>query len=194
MSAFQGACVWLMDAAWIVWLGVWIALSRRVKNVARRESMAQRAAHIIPMGVAAALLFFDSRAGDTWLEHRVLPRAAWMAPAGLAVVLAGLAIAIWARVILAGNWSGTVTLKQDHELVQTGPYRFARHPIYTGLLTAILGTAIAIDELRGPLALLITAVAFIRKMQTEEAFMNDAFGSRYALYKTRVAALIPGIW
>jgi protein-S-isoprenylcysteine O-methyltransferase Ste14 len=184
----------MIDGAWVVWLVIWIALSRSVKQVARRETRAQRAAHIIPMVIAGALLFFSSPSGDTWLEHAVLRRAAWMAPAGLVVVLAGLSFAVWARLVLAGNWSGTVTLKQDHELIQTGPYRYARHPIYTGLLTAILGTAIAIDEVRGPFALLVTAAAFIRKMQTEEAFMRDAFGDRYARYAGRVAALIPCVW
>ncbi len=194
MSPFQAACVWMIDGAWIVWLAIWLALARHVKQVARRETMAQRAAHIIPMGMAGALLFYASPSAHTWLEHPLWPRAAWMAPVGLAVVLAGLGFAIWARLVLAGNWSGTVTLKQGHELVQTGPYRFARHPIYTGLLTAMLGTAMAIDEVRGPLALLLTAAAFIRKMQTEEAFMLDAFGGRYAAYRARVAALIPGVW
>ena len=194
MSGGQAAVVWTIDGAWIVWLGVWIALSGRVKQVARRESATQRAAHIVPMVLAGVLLFFRSPGGRTWLEHPLLTRAAWMAPAGLAVVLAGLGFAIWARLVLAGNWSGTVTLKQGHELVVSGPYRFARHPIYTGLLTAIFGTGIAIDEVRAPLALLITTVAFIRKMQTEEAFMNDAFGHRYAEYRRRVKALIPGVW
>ena len=194
MTSHQADIVWGIDAAWLIWLITWIVLANRVKRITRQESHGQRAAHIVPMVVAGVLLFFRSPDGGTWLEQPILPRAAWMAQAGLAVVLTGLGFAIWARLALAGNWSGTVTLKQDHELVQTGPYRLARHPIYTGLLTAILGTALAIDEYRGPLAFLVTSLAFIRKMQTEEAFMLDAFGQRYTQYRAKVAALIPGVW
>jgi len=61
---------------------------------------------------------------------------------GAALVAIGLIFAGWARAHLAGNWSGTVTLKQDHSLTRSGPYRLARHPIYTGLLLAILGSAL----------------------------------------------------
>ena len=60
------------------------------------------------------------------------------------MVAAGIAFAVWARHYLGRNWSGTVTVKQDHELIRSGPYRLVRHPIYTGLLLAILGTAVAL--------------------------------------------------
>ena len=71
---------------------------------------------------------------------------------GLIMVAAGIAFAVWARHYLGRNWSGTVTVKQDHELIRSGPYRLVRHPIYTGLLLAILGTAVAFGEWRGLLA------------------------------------------
>ena len=190
----QAAAIWCLDGGWCVWLLVWVALSRRVKRVARRESPVLRLAHLVPMTIAGGLMLFSTPDGGTWLERRLLPRAGWMAYAGCALVLAGLAFAIWARLVLAGNWSGTVTLKQDHELVATGPYAWARHPIYTGLLAAMLGTAIAIDQVRGVMALVIMTVAFLRKMRTEEEFMRQAFAERYREYQRRVAALIPGIW
>jgi protein-S-isoprenylcysteine O-methyltransferase Ste14 len=95
---------------------------------------------------------------------------------------------------LAGNWSGSVTLKQDHELIRTGPYRFVRHPIYTGALIAVLGTAFAIGQLRGLLAFALTFFAFRYKSQIEERLMIENFGDAYRSYRSSVKALIPFIF
>jgi protein-S-isoprenylcysteine O-methyltransferase Ste14 len=194
MSAGHDVAVWCIDGAWAVWLAIWVALSGRVKPVAARESLFRRAAHILPLLVAAFLLFYRTPHGDTWLERGLLPRRDWLVDAAAILVVTGLAFAVWARLILAGNWSGTVTLKHDHDLIRTGPYAWVRHPIYTGLLTAMLGNAVAIDERRGLLALAIITVAFLYKMRTEEAFMTQAFGDRYRDYADKVPALIPGIY
>ena len=194
VTAGQSAAIWCLDGAWVVWLGVWVALSGRVKPVRRRESLPSRAAHLLPLVLAAFLLLytgFGSFAGLGVLERPVLPRAAWTAYTGTAVTVAGLGLAIWARLVLAGNWSGTVTLKHDHALIQHGPYAWTRHPIYTGLLLAMSGTAIAMDELRGVLALAVITAAFLRKLRTEEAFMREAFGGAYDAYALRVGALVP---
>jgi protein-S-isoprenylcysteine O-methyltransferase Ste14 len=86
-----------------------------------------------------------------------------------------------------------VQLKQDHELIEHGPYRHVRHPIYTGLLLAFLGTAVAIGEWRGLLALVIVATSFWRKLRLEERWLGEQFGVAYTDYMRRVRALIPGI-
>ena len=91
---------------------------------------------------------------------------------GVAAVAAGLAFTVWARICLGRNWSGTVTLKQDHELVRTGPYRFVRHPIYTGLLVAIAGSAVVRGEWRAALALVIAFAALWRKLRLEERWLE----------------------
>ena len=186
--------VWVIDGAWVIWLAVWIALAGRVKQVAKRERLWLRAAHIGPLIVAGFLLLFSTPHGTTWLERKLLPRADWMLAIGAVLVVSGLALAIWARLILAGNWSGTVTLKHGHELIRTGPYAWVRHPIYTGLLTAMLGNAMAIDEVRGVLALAVVTAAFLKKLRTEEAFMTEAFGEAYGHYRSQTAALIPGVF
>ena len=110
---------------------------------------------------------------------------------GAALTLAGIAFAIWARVWIAGNWSSDVTLKRDHELITTGPYRWVRHPIYTGVLLAILGTALAVGEWRGLLAVVLAGAAFWRKLGIEEAVMRRQFGAAYDRYAENVPALIP---
>jgi protein-S-isoprenylcysteine O-methyltransferase Ste14 len=194
MSGWQQAAVVTIDAAWLVWLAIWVGLSGRVKPVVLREGLGSRAAHILPLILAGALLVWRAPWQGSWLVAPLWPRLPGMVWAGAVLVLTGLGFAVAARLVLAGNWSGTVTLKQGHELVCRGPYRLVRHPIYTGLLTAMLGNAIAIDEWRGILAFAILAVSFVRKLRTEEAFMARAFGADYARYSQEVARLVPGIW
>jgi protein-S-isoprenylcysteine O-methyltransferase Ste14 len=176
--------------AWALWAMIWVAMARGVKAVARRESVGSRALHLVPLAIAAALLA-DPRGEGRLLDTPLLTRAWWMVYAGALVVVVGLAFAVWARVVLAGNWSGTVTLKRGHELVVRGPYRLVRHPIYTGLLTALFGTMVAIDAWRALLAVVIVAASFVRKMRTEEAFMQGEFGAAYEAYAARVPALLP---
>ena len=102
-------------------------------------------------------------------------------------------IAIWARRHLGSNWSGLVTFKRDHELICTGPYRWVRHPIYTGLLLAVLGTALVLGEWRGILALLLLIVAHTLKARREEALMARHFGSVYEDYRRKTGFLVPGL-
>ena len=82
-------------------------------------------------------------------------------------------------------------MKDDHELVQSGPYRLVRHPIYTGLLAGVLGTAIARNDGQGCIALAIAVVALWHKLRVEERFMEETFGAAYRDYRARVKALIP---
>jgi protein-S-isoprenylcysteine O-methyltransferase Ste14 len=95
--------------------------------------------------------------------------------------------------VLGRNWSATVQLKKEHELIVVGPYRWARHPIYTGMLLAMLGTAVAIGEWRGLLAIALVFAGLWFKLRHEEAWMRERFGASYVNYMRRVKALIPGI-
>ncbi len=190
MTEPQHAAIWFIDIAWSFWAATWVVLGLGVKPVVRRESITSRALHLAPLGLGAMLLFGGGLTG-AWLSATVLQRAAWMVFAAAALVAAGLAFAVWARLVLGGNWSGTVTLKQSHELVRRGPYALARHPIYTGLLTALLGTAVAIDAWRGWLGCGIILLSFLRKLRTEEAFMRAEFGTAYDDYARATPALLP---
>ena len=125
------------------------------------------------------------------LNDRFVPLILWPVRLGAALTFAGIAFAIWARMWIAGNWSSDVTLKRDHELIVDGPYRFVRHPIYTGILLALAGTALAVGEWRALLAVVLAGAAYWRKLRIEEAVMRRQFGEAYARYAERVPALIP---
>lgn len=180
----------LIPALWLLWAAGWTAAAFRTKRVARAEGIASRLSHIVPL-LVGIILFNSRRFAGPWLSTYLYRQTAWTFWSGTALVVLGLGFAVWARVHLAGNWSGTVTLKQDHSLTRTGPYGLARHPIYTGILVALLGSAIAEAEWRGFLGLALIALAFLRKIAIEERFLTAQFGEAYARYRAEVPALIP---
>lgn len=177
-------------AMWIAWGAYWWIASRGAKTTQRSEGAASRLLHIVPLFVAMALLG-ARRTPWPLLDARLWPWTPWLFWLAALVTAAGLGFAAWARVHLGRNWSGTVTVKQEHELVTTGPYALVRHPIYTGLLLALVGTAMARDEWRGALAVAIAWLALWRKLRIEERWMGEVFGEQYAAYRRRVPALIP---
>ena len=106
---------------WGGWLAVWNVMARRAKVVAQQESAVSRLTHVVPLLIAAYLLV--AHVPLPFLNERFVPPALWSATVGAALTFAGLAFAIWARFVIAGNWSSYVELKQDHELIIAGPYR-----------------------------------------------------------------------
>ena len=124
-----------------------------------------------------------------------MPPSQPIAAVALLFVISGIAFAIWARFALGRNWSGQVTIKQDHILVVRSPSMPSfRNPIYSGFLLAILGSAIAYRELRGLIAVGIVLALFLSKIRIEERFMSQRFGEQYAMYKRQVKALIPFVY
>ncbi|MEK7438793.1 MAG: isoprenylcysteine carboxylmethyltransferase family protein [Pseudomonadota bacterium] len=176
---------------WLACSVYWLLSASKVKATAREESIASRSAHLVPMTVAILLLFAPRSLPWGVLGERMFPGGPATHWIGAAVVAAGLAFAVWARTHLGKNWSGTVTLKSDHELIRSGPYHFVRHPIYSGGLLAMAGTVVARGEWRGLLAVLIMFAVVWRKLQHEERWMGEAFGEDYAKYRSEVYALIP---
>ena len=106
-------------------------------------------------------------------------------------MVAGLLFAVWGREHLGSNWSRSVTIKQGHELITTGPYAVVRHPIYTGILAGLLGTAIALSELRGFVGFVLIFLILWLKLGMEEQWMRSQFGETYTAYAHRTAALVP---
>jgi protein-S-isoprenylcysteine O-methyltransferase Ste14 len=175
---------------WVSWALYWWALSRNVKVNARRESLGSRLLHIGPLVIAVFLLWVPSMP-FAFLDKPILAWTVSLFWIGAALTAAGLLFTVWARVHLGTNWSGTVTIKKGHELITSGPYAWVRHPIYTGLLFAFAGSALARDELRGVLAFVLVLWSLWRKLRNEERWMREQFGEAYSTYARRVAALIP---
>jgi protein-S-isoprenylcysteine O-methyltransferase Ste14 len=180
----------LIGMLWAAWAVYWFIAARSVKETRRLESPLSRAGHIVPLFIAAWLLWTPTLPYHV-LEGRFLPAVPATYWTGVVIVALGLLFAIWARNVLGRNWSGVVTVKQDHELIRRGPYRYVRHPIYTGLLIAFAGSAIARGEWRGLLALAIVFAALWRKLKLEERWMIETFGDAYLRYRAEVRALIP---
>jgi protein-S-isoprenylcysteine O-methyltransferase Ste14 len=174
---------------WALFVVVWLVGAMGAKRTVRREPFRDRMVYGGLMAVAFGLLF------QSWYLGPPEVPAVWgMALGGLILTGAGLAFAIWARLTLGRNWSGRVTIKQDHSLVREGPYRIVRHPIYTGVLLAMLGTAIGFGRPLSLLGVPIAFAAFWNKARTEEQFMTERFGAQYVQYEREVKAFIPGLF
>jgi protein-S-isoprenylcysteine O-methyltransferase Ste14 len=182
---------WWYTAPWIAMIAVWIIGALGTKSTARSEPAGRRFGHMF-MVVLGAWLFFTPRVPGIF-RARTVPDTLAIFWLGVALTWIGIAFAIWARATLGRNWSGMVEVKQEHKLVIAGPYRIVRHPIYSGILLALLGTAFGIGELRSFAALPLFFIAWRTKSRHEEQFMQQQFGQDYVTYQSKVKALIPGV-
>ena len=185
MNAIQ-ICGWI----WTVWVAIWLVWALQSKQTSQRESGVSRLIYGVLVWGALILLFYRGPLPGLW-NAQVLVERAWFGPVAVAVTALGFAFTLWARAYLGSNWSGSVTIKVDHELIRTGPYRLVRHPIYTGIIVASIGTALAYDRWRCVLALPLLWLAFTVKRLKEEKFMRQTFGSQYDDYTRISGAIFP---
>lgn len=175
---------------WYAFAIYWAVSALRVKSSKAMEPLAARAYTVI-LAMAAFLLLFADKLKLGPLDKPFLMRSSWMDAAGIFLTYAGIVLAIWARWNLGQNWSGRVSLKVDHELIRSGPYARLRHPIYSGLLLAMIGTTIVMGEWRGLLAVLIVGIVHSLKAKREEALMLATFGDTYQSYRRQTGFLLP---
>src|SRR5262249_28244707 len=147
-----------------------------VKRTILRRGDWLRGAILVIVPVGAVIL--SSRFGRA-IDPHVLPRTLPLRVAADVLAVAGVAVLGWARTILGGNWSGAVTLKENHELIQRGPYAYVRHPIYSGLMLLGFATAVHYATLGGFILLAFAWVGFALKMRQEERLMTEHFPDRY---------------
>jgi protein-S-isoprenylcysteine O-methyltransferase Ste14 len=170
--------------AWIAWLATWMAAARwanpTVKTGSRRDQFPARI--LVPLG--AVLLFWD------WNDAPGV--SAGIGWALFAIVVAGILFAWWARLHLGRLWSGFVTRKQGHRIVDTGPYAIVRHPIYTGLIVSVLATGAAEGRWLAVLGAVVAGISFVLRARVEERFLREELGHEvYDAYARRVPMLIP---
>ena len=184
----------ICDYLWITFCLIWMIAALRTKPTQQRADQAARLAYGIPALAAFLLMFVNSDAVPLfWLAGPMFRRNSVLAAIGVALTAMGIAFAVWARAYIGRNWSSAVTIKVGHRLVRTGPYAWVRHPIYTGILLGMLGTALVRRQPRGFIAFLLLWLAFLVKSRMEERFMRQAFGSEYEDYSHTTGALVPRI-
>jgi protein-S-isoprenylcysteine O-methyltransferase Ste14 len=175
---------------WIGWIISWIVASfwsaRTEKRVTTWETWLSRAALVL----GAILLFHSTRRllGETRLWHVGFDGAYALA----GITLLGILFAWWARMHLGRLWSSAITRKEDHRVIETGPYALVRHPIYTGLILAIFATAAAQATVTGCLGAALVAFGLWIKARVEERFLTAELGVEvYDTYRRRVPMLVP---
>ena len=174
---------------WIIFSLYWEATKKNASAAICAESKASRFVHLFLTNAALLLVIFGTQGFG-----RFLPISPLFMDAGLAVEAVGLFVAIFARRHLGRNWSGEITIKFDHQLIRSGPYRVLRHPIYTGILAMYAGTALVNGGWLALIGLGMASFAYWRKIRLEEANMVAAFGADYDAYRRETWALLPGLY
>ena len=175
---------------WAAWAILWAAMAFFSKSNKRRESPGQRLRHVIP-AMLGFLLLFREGVGSPWFTRAIFPDDPVLMLVCVALTMLGLLFSVWARLALGSNWSGTVTIKANHQLIRRGPYRFIRHPIYTGMLTALLTTAITQRLVSGVVGFAVVYFALYRKALREESFLSQEFGDAFAEHQRHTGMFLP---
>lgn len=174
---------------WIAFLAVWFTWALKTKPVKSRESVVSRLSYALP--TVAAAYTMSGRIEPRWLHIPIFPASLWLQLLAVLITAVGIGFAVWARAYLGGNWSSSVTVKVGHELVHTGPYRWVRHPIYSGLILGLFGTALAQRKVGGLVAVALFYIGFKIKSRIEERAMTSTFGTEYDEYCRSTGAIIP---
>ena len=182
--------LWVSAALWILFIGYWSAAAKNSAPERISESQASRRLHQRLMNAALLLLFVPIPG----LRGRFLPGASFITFAGFAIHGGSILLAVLARRHLGSNWSGAITVKVEHQLVRTGPYRVVRHPIYSAMLGMFVGTAMVSGELHAFLAVATIGFAYWRKIRLEEQRLGEVFGAEYDAYRGDTWALVPGLY
>lgn len=186
---YRQIILWL----WCGWALVWVIAALRSKATQRRESLWSRLAHVVPLIIGGVLLGWRDLPWGV-LTLRLWPRSLGAYLLGLALLVVGLGVAVWARVHLGRNWSGTVSVKEGHELIRTGPYAYVRHPMYAGAVWLFVGMPLALGSW-WPIGLIVFVVPVLlwRLLDEERILERDLRG--YREYQKRVRhRLIPYVW
>ena len=193
----------LIAICWFVFFFSFFVMGRFTKRTVEHQGRIGRLAYIIPLFLSVFLLIngvssqtvpgIEVKQSIYPLYVQILPNTSGLMATGLILAVLGLLFGLWARVTLGSNWSGFVTIKENHELVQRGPYALVRHPIYSGMLLLFLGTAVALGTLGGFIGFPLFFIGSWIKLKQEEDVMLRHFREDYIEYQKRVKALIPFI-
>jgi len=180
----------IVSRTWFIWGVWWLAMAFFSKSTKRSETPLQRIEHLAPAALGFALIFSEQWRWR-YLSHAIFPDISWLMLSCVAAAVLGLLFSSWARLALGANWSGTITIKKNHQLIRRGPYRFIRHPIYTGMLAALLAAAITQQLVSGLLGFAIVVFALYRKARREESFLSQEFGEDFIEHCRHTGMFLP---
>jgi protein-S-isoprenylcysteine O-methyltransferase Ste14 len=176
----------IIAIGWIVfWVGWLIAAAGAKSSQGGRTGLARLAGVRVALIVIAVYLVRLNMHGGHQIAASLL-----LGGIGLAVWLAGLGLAVWARIYIGANWGMPMTKREDPDLVTTGPYRLIRHPIYSGIILGLVGTALA-TSLYGLIVAAVLTAYFGYSAVTEERFLAKQFPDTFPAYKARTKMLVP---
>jgi protein-S-isoprenylcysteine O-methyltransferase Ste14 len=178
---------------WFATFAYWLVSSFSVKKSVKRQAGCERILYIFCVLLAFSLLF-GNYFNFSLLDKPILPQNDYWKITGMLLCAVGLVFAIIARIRLGENWSGRITIKENHELIQSGPYAITRNPIYSGFLLAFMGCSMSLGLLKGYLGIFFLVACILIKISKEEAYMQEVFGEKYRAYRTKVKRLIPIIY
>lgn len=187
---------WIIAACWAVFVLYWIVSSFGVKRDIGRAPWWRL--WLVRIGIATVVIgllrwgIFSLGNNTRYLEIFTTTTTGVAAGIGAVFCILGIALAVWARAYLGRNWSPAPALKEEHELVTSGPYKLIRHPIYTGVILAALGSTMT--SLAWIIMFFIISAMFIWRVHVEERLMIRQFPNQYPDYKKRTWALVPFIW
>jgi protein-S-isoprenylcysteine O-methyltransferase Ste14 len=179
-----------LDLPWLVFIVYWLVKGLKTRQTRRKEPFASRYGVMLIL-ILGYVSIFSPKTAIGVLGRRFLPATTDVALAGVIVTWLGIALAIWARYHLGEYWSARVTIKEGHELIRTGPYTRFRHPIYSGLFLATLGSAVAIGEWRCLLGVALVLIAYTIKAKREEAMLTEQFREAFAEHRRHTGFLLP---
>ena len=177
----------MMTLAWGGWAVSWLAAALWTRRTSARAGTAELPSRLVSL-LGGVLLFTPTHGFSLGPEWDVNDAFAWSM---FGVLVSGIAFAWWARLYLGTLWSGSVTRKADHRVVDTGPYALVRHPIYTGILAGAFATAIARGETGALVGAVLLSVGIWMKARLEERFLSEELCPEYAAYRMRVPMLVP---
>ncbi len=175
----------ILIGSWALFVTVWIVMAFGAKADVRSQSIDEREPYSIPFVASVVCLLIALHAplgpddGIRALFVRLVPLSSPLQWASALTALAGLAVALWARLSLGRNWSARVALKDEHELITSGPYAAIRHPIYTALLLLIIGYVLANRTAFAIIGLALMMLSCWIKLRGEEEMMTQAFPEAY---------------
>jgi protein-S-isoprenylcysteine O-methyltransferase Ste14 len=181
---------YLIDGPWIVFVVYWAVGALKTRRTERTESFASRYG-ILFLEIVGFVLLFSDDAGIGVLGYRFLPRTDALRITGVALTWAGIALALWARWHLGQYWSARITIKEDHKLIRSGPYSWLRHPIYSGLDLAAIGSALAFDRWRCVGGVFLISMGYWLKARREEAKLRAQFGAAFQEHCRHTGFLLP---